>query len=616
MGLGNWFIEQTVPTRQALAAIDRLYNRFTNKATQSRIRPVILVLPSRESLIARIPPEHESKSATGYVYIAGEEKKHESFMPRASALIASVFFAREIAKRPWIEAIDLASTFTAEWVSKEAGRITERRWERNEIQLTLEHEDENVIWSPSSQQDRPRKLVASKFNWKFVEDEYHLAFNCWRRRESDGVGFGVIQRKDTYCLELWRAMSDVPGVISIERTRRNMLNRLSTEFERFVPGHRHSSNKSFLIVDNPGSGKSTLVKQLAKHRGLRVLSVNITELTQRSDLLGFFDTIVTTQALDPDVPILVFVDEINSLLGGHTVYSSFLAPLEDGRYNRDGKSFTIRPCIWLFVGTDPLERIGERRIATRSSAEDAWEQIIGDIDEMFDVKSTTGEHPEAQDTHRELDERLQADRAQKKSDFRSRLTRPPFVLNWPFAPPSEVGDIRSEMLSLKGDLDSPKTLEEILDANNTDRSPKNVALRQLRTRFLRGGQALERVYIGATMIKSMHPSIEKISLRVLAAFAYLFDDVTLRDLRHDLEGLVNVQRGRITWTNLPGRFRSRFGHKRLNDEGKLDRNDYCGPFELKELCDEDMDKIMVKIESSLPPGSDRWKGPVAEDTAG
>ena len=62
----------------------------------------------------------------------------------------------------------------------------------------------------------------------------------------------------------------------------------------------------------------------------RLLSFNITQLLDREDLLHCFDTIVTTQAQDPEALWLVFFDEINAYLEGQHVYDFFLAPLEDG----------------------------------------------------------------------------------------------------------------------------------------------------------------------------------------------------------------------------------------------------------------------------------------------
>ncbi len=107
-----------------------------------------------------------------------------------------------------------------------------------------------------------------------------------------------------------------------------------------------------MLVGRPGSGKTFFVRQLAKKLDFRFLPFNITQMLSRADILDCFDTLVTTQAQDPETPILVFVDEINAPLDGDCVYHAFLAPIEDGVYVRGGKVFHIKPCVWVFSGTE------------------------------------------------------------------------------------------------------------------------------------------------------------------------------------------------------------------------------------------------------------------------
>ena len=70
----------------------------------------------------------------------------------------------------------------------------------------------------------------------------------------------------------------------------------------------------------------------------------------RGELLHLFDDIAARQA-NETMPIMVFVDEINAVLESDHVFSAFLAPLEDGAYLRHGRKVSLRPCVWIFVGT-------------------------------------------------------------------------------------------------------------------------------------------------------------------------------------------------------------------------------------------------------------------------
>ena len=73
-------------------------------------------------------------------------------------------------------------------------------------------------------------------------------------------------------------------------------------------------------------------------------------MIHREELLKLFEEVATKQTSGGDA-LLVFVDEINALLDSSSVYGAFLSPLEDGIYVRNGKTFSLKPCVWIFAGT-------------------------------------------------------------------------------------------------------------------------------------------------------------------------------------------------------------------------------------------------------------------------
>jgi hypothetical protein len=103
----------------------------------------------------------------------------------------------------------------------------------------------------------------------------------------------------------------------------------------------------------PGSGKTHLARLLARKLDFSLLAFDITLMVHRDDLLDLFDAVATQQANHPERRVLVFVDEINAHLDADAVYSSFLAPLEQGVYVRRGRVFSLKPCVWIFAGTNP-----------------------------------------------------------------------------------------------------------------------------------------------------------------------------------------------------------------------------------------------------------------------
>jgi hypothetical protein len=118
-------------------------------------------------------------------------------------------------------------------------------------------------------------------------------------------------------------------------------------FARHPPEHP----QSYMLIADPGSGKTYLVKCLAKAADLSLRDFNIAQMLSKNDVLDCFDTIVTTQAFEKK-PVLAFFDEINAKIEGEHVYDLFLDPIEDSCYVRGGKTFHLKPCIWIFAGTE------------------------------------------------------------------------------------------------------------------------------------------------------------------------------------------------------------------------------------------------------------------------
>ena len=609
--VGNWLVEGSVPTRSALEAIDNALDEFTAGSTQGS--PVIVVLPSRESLIARVASNGHNTRALGYAYVGPVEKPYESFVPRASVLFASMFCASRIAEyqehrkssnsdtEPAIVALRRALDFTAIWVQEEGRRIVERSWLKNECRLHCGISGEHMIGMADGDLTKRLASVAprseSRFNWNHVKSEYRQAFTAWPLAK-DQSGFGVIESHGEHFLELWRGKSDIPGVISIVRAKRHMSRVLSHQLDQFVKSGK-PRHKSFLIVDDPGGGKSTLVRKLADSKKMRLLQLNITELTRRTELLAFFDTVVTTQARDREFPVLVFVDEINALLENQPVFSAFLAPLEDGHYNRDGKSFTIEPCVWIFAGTDDLSVAAHGRQRRGSDVQSELRKFFG----------LPGPRPSSK-----YSRARQLDRSQKKSDFASRLTLPPFVLNDPFGyrEPERILDTKfiTAAIYAAEHVSHAETRSHIaaaLKSGHDDRDPERLGRKLIADRLLRPGRALERVYIGAEMITRLHPNVERISRKVLKAFAYLPDTFSLRDLRHDLESMVNVQRGEIHWHNLPTAFHRHLGEERIVNGIVASLTDRPRK-SLDELCSDIDESELVWVRPTLGSRDNRWTG--------
>jgi hypothetical protein len=84
--------------------------------------------------------------------------------------------------------------------------------------------------------------------------------------------------------------------------------------------------------------------------------------------------------------VLAFVDEINATVEGSSVFGAFLSPLESGVYSRRGLLFTLKPCVWLFTGTQvPSGGLEEKLSDFRSRMT---------LIEKIDYRSLLGLYPE------------------------------------------------------------------------------------------------------------------------------------------------------------------------------------------------------------------------------
>lgn len=311
---------------------------FASKEAQEQIReigklfenpPIVVVLPGGLKVLAADQFSNRGLLQTDY-----EPRRLAVRVPMASVLFptltakllndATIEFGRLLKESIY---------FTQEWMSHEVQRVIKpETWEPdNEPTLNLKVKPE-------------RDFIGSWKPFKWEESQNH-----WTHALSN---YGIIKYFDgKKYLQLWRSMIEVDAYVCCVDEKRKVLQKLIQKLGDFKSiGERQSI--SCMFIDSPGSGKTYLVRCLAKSLGMRYLLFNITQMISKNDILESFDTIVTTQALNKEEPVLVFIDEINAKLDNQHVYDTFLAPLEEGVYVRAGKTFHIEPCVWVFAGTE------------------------------------------------------------------------------------------------------------------------------------------------------------------------------------------------------------------------------------------------------------------------
>lgn len=326
--LSSWLMVDGEPSYEALATTEKLAKDYAIKR--------IVVHPSDAAILAYEPGEE----AHGFVLPSDRRRHAVPFTP-----MASVFFPTLVAKlivsdipEPFGTVLKQAAAFTEQWQQDESQRLTRENWTPSAKQIL--HLD--------NLSDMPTTAQWHTYDWGQASKEW-----------SDALSeFGIVDVPDPQTggvrheFQLWRGMTEIGEYIACTPQKRIALSRIYREGKALAKTPRDERrHKSFLIVDGPGSGKSFMVQCLRNALGMESRHYNITRLLNRNELFDCFQDIASAQSGHRD-PLLVFVDELNSKIGGHHIYDAFLEPLEDGRFVRSGSVATIAPCLWIFAGTE------------------------------------------------------------------------------------------------------------------------------------------------------------------------------------------------------------------------------------------------------------------------
>jgi hypothetical protein len=328
----SWVTAGGVPSENALTVLDDLAEMFKNAR--------LVVLPQGMSVLAR--DGGSSESLLGYMLPRHASIHFSPYTPMASvffpSLVAQLALQDESRDKETSFSIMLARAiaFTETWAKEEVRRLIDDNWRPTELQDLQMHD---IGYT---------RMAAAwkKFKWPQVKKDWEIGF------EQTGVISCPDSRKEFH---LWRGMTVAEGYITAVPAKRKELVELLSEAKSLVQAAPEDrQHKSFMIIDSPGSGKSFMMECLARTLKVRCLKFNVSQMMSRSDLTACFQSISAAQSEHSSKPLIVFIDEINALIGTENVYGAFLEPLEDGSYIHNGQTFHLAPCLWVFAGTkDP-----------------------------------------------------------------------------------------------------------------------------------------------------------------------------------------------------------------------------------------------------------------------
>jgi hypothetical protein len=279
-----------------------------------------------------------NKRPDGYLLSARiDESSRREFTPGLpfSSVLQPALVASILHGANWHDALEKALRFTSLWRRKEAERIyNPADWDSREYRLAVLSRAGPV---EGVRLEKPRSSVKELEDWT-------AAMN--------GDGRGIVAG-DQGGIQLWRATSDLEDYVCCANQWRTAIHRILRGIREFLnSGAKYHSG--CVLVAPPGSGKSFLIKCIASRANIRMLEpFNITQLPDHNEIhKQIFDKIHEDQQKAPDVPLLVFVDEINAGLDQQTAaYDAFLEPLQDGSYVSDRRRRKLSPCYWIFVST-------------------------------------------------------------------------------------------------------------------------------------------------------------------------------------------------------------------------------------------------------------------------
>lgn len=328
--LSCWLTHAGYPDDLAFESIEKIINAIGKNTNYLKI----IVLPDGFSAIS-----YEPKTSSKFNVVVQTVVKPSYSMP--PTVMASIFLPAVVAELMSNSNDDLQKLL-------EKSLQTTYSWARHEGARITRPEDWNPIEKEFMNFEQPN-ISADDIHFKYKSFSWEDEKKNWGEAMR---GIGAIEIEgNKWVIELWRSAIEVAEYVCCEKDKRKELRKLISGIESFRKGEK-KHHVGCLLVAAPGSGKTFLVRQLARSLNLRFLPFNITQMFSSADILDCFDAIVTTQAQNREQPILVFIDEINAPLDSEPVYDAFLSPLEDGVYIRGGKVFHIAPSIWLFSGTE------------------------------------------------------------------------------------------------------------------------------------------------------------------------------------------------------------------------------------------------------------------------
>lgn len=178
--------------------------------------------------------------------------------------------------------------------------------------------------------------------------------DSWEEWEYSSKGLGIInpfpKEGEFEKFQLWRGEGTLPKYLCAGGPKRDQINSLVSSISTYQKKKESRHSHNCLLISAPGWGKSFLASCIANYFDFAYLPFSIAQMSTTNDLIDCLATIASMQNRT-DKKTLVFIDEINADIQGHSIMGLLLDPLWTGLFMYNGKTFKLKPGVWIFAST-------------------------------------------------------------------------------------------------------------------------------------------------------------------------------------------------------------------------------------------------------------------------
>jgi len=209
--------------------------------------------------------------------------------------------------------------------------------------------------------------------------EYDKLWSDWND-SSEGLGIIAGSANGASKFQVWRGEGTLSGYICVGGRKRDAVNHFASSVGSYLEDNAPTHPLNCLLIASPGWGKSYLAECLAKHFDMDYLPFSIAQMASTNDLMNCFATIASVQNRSKR-KTAIFIDEVNAEIEGNSIMGQLLHPTWDGVFLINGKSFKIKPSVWIFASTDPIVRKNPKDsdFVSKNKGEDFISRLNGPI---------------------------------------------------------------------------------------------------------------------------------------------------------------------------------------------------------------------------------------------